>query len=262
MCTDLTLESDINAGLVLGLCEHAATHLVELFRLDPRTAAAQVFQILARPQSFAVIEWVYFDLDYRSEFTVTHETSFPVRDPNASRINFFSSPAPTQPLSLYDAVVNGRPHYRGYCVIRPQVVGAIGRTMVTTDADLTQPEDRVFSGLRENAVLSDFIRTAVVEDVEVFGVGLRIVGTPFMEQDQHLLRCAHISAWICHYTAVLRGLVPRRPTAQFHLAEDATGAYGRSYPSYGLSSWSLSRVLRQLDLPPEILTQGDLLKPG
>lgn len=80
-----------------------------------------------------------------------------------------------------------------------------------------------------------------------------------MEQDGHLLRCPHVAAWMCHYASVLQGFVPRRPSGQFHGAVEPTEAFGRPYPSEGLSTFSLCATLRVVDLPPEAL-DGDTLQ--
>lgn len=56
---------------------------------------------------------------------------------------------------------------------------------------------------------------------------------------------------MCHYTAALRGLVARRPTAQFHLADKHFVHRGRSFPSVGVFPQQLAGVLSELDLPPD-----------
>jgi hypothetical protein len=194
----------------------------------------------------AVVEYDYFDLDYRSEFTATHETSFATRENNCRRLHFFRKArfnfarAP----SLWDLINVNADRYSGYIILRPQKNGVVGRSMIPPQAPPNELWDVSESRNR--------IRTAVTEHITLFGIALEVYGVPFMEQDGHLLRCIHAAAWMSHYTSSLRGLVPRRASGEFHAAEDPTNSYGRNYPSLGLSLFSLTPMLRILDLPPEV----------
>jgi hypothetical protein len=254
VCEILTLPAEAWAGTLIALCDEYPGHLAAHLEIaDPadKTPVLNLFDGF-RPSGTAIVEVDYFDLDYRSEFTATHETSFTVREPAVSRVHFFSERQAGR-APLRDVVDGLKSGYRGYAVVRPQTPGAIGRSLVTPFGQLNELHDP--DGLHEH------IRTAVREHLTVFGVPLVATGVPFMEQDGHLLRCVHVSAWICHYTATLRGLVPRRPTAEFHRAGDETGAYGRPYPSDGLCSTDLSIILRKLDLPPELIDDSALEQP-
>lgn len=208
-----------------------------------------------------VVELEYFDLDYRSEFSATHETAFGVRRANCSRLHFFGPDDDLRPpLTLRKWISDARGQYLGYAVVRPQVPGTIGRSLIspriaaTKSADATTPV-----WLPEGDELAARVRTAVAEAVELLGVPLVVAGVPFMEQDGYLLTCAHVSSWICHYTAVLKGVVPRQPTASFHLADRTTTTYGRRYPSSGLALTVLGGTLRSVDLPAEFLETPTLL---
>jgi hypothetical protein len=79
-----------------------------------------------------------------------------------------------------------------------------------------------------------------------------------MEQDGYILRCAHVSAWICHYSAVLKGLVARRPTASFIEGPQFEGRVGRPYPSEGVYVGGLINMLGNVDLPPEVCSIDSL----
>jgi hypothetical protein len=222
----------------------------------------QSLLVALRPSvRWILVEMEYFDLDYRSEFSATHVTAFGMRSPDCSRLHLFGEtrfqPAPED--SLQAAVQSLSQQYLGYVIVRPQFPGTVGRTLISSQTNSAPPgHDRgpLLSGLR----LDERIRTQVRELVEVLGVAMSVVGVPYMEQDGHLLRCSHVSAWIAHYTCVLRGIVPRRPSAAFHLVEDGTGAYGRHYPSSGLTTDVLSRILRKLDLPPEVVDLESLIE--
>src|SRR5690606_16205992 len=102
------------------------------------------------------------------------------------------------------------------------------------------PFPDVDSDGKASRVAPERVRTRVRETVQILGVNFEAYGVPFMEQDGRLLRCAHVSAWICHYTATLRGYVARRTTGQFHAAGAVNGTVGRSFPSNGLNVVLLS----------------------
>lgn len=247
-------------------CRCLGRYLAAELEDDPDVLSADLAPVLRAfdGSTLVIVEFSYFDLDYRSEFSAVHETAFAVRDPETLRLHFFGLP-PNPPFSLRGIVrraqeIQSSPEkrekneaYRGYVIVRPQSVGRVGRSVVSTRAALAE--------LKNPAELRSHIRTAVTEHVELFGTRLAATGTPFMAQDGHLLRCAHVSAWMCHYTAVLRGIVPRRTTAQFHEAADPTGAYGRQYPSEGLHPGNLSTLLRYVDLPAEVLDDRKLAVP-
>lgn len=256
VCDDITLEQERSAGILLALCDDFANCLIDrLYIPDPEDLgpARTLFRAFTGVASIAIVELRYFDLDYRSEFSATHETLFQTRAPGVERVHFFGGSV-AEPAHLRDTAEINRESYCGYVIIRPQVPGTIGRSIVTPHGDaefLADPE-----GLHRH------VRIAVQEHVDLFGVPLTATGVPFMEQDQALLRCAHISAWICHYSAVLRGIVPRRATAQFHAAEASAGGfgrYGRPYPSGGLATQTISEVLGHLDLPAEVI-ESDVLE--
>lgn len=272
MCEDITLNIESGAGLLIELCDNFPAHLGPGF-LDLRRSHRGPFQPLLAafaPATFAVVEFPYFDLDYRSEFSATHETSFAVRDPDVQRLHLFRHPI--EDPHLREAVEGAAAGYVGYVIIRPQEPGAIGRSIVPPSGsvatfsvpsadDPAESEELQTAAhyLKAGERLETHVRTAVTEHVSLFGVPLQAVGVPFMEQDGHLLRCIHVSAWICHFSAALRGVVPRRASAEFHLAVDPTGSYGRPYPSEGLSTFAMATILRELDLPPEVVDDTVLL---
>jgi hypothetical protein len=96
------------------------------------------------------------------------------------------------------------------------------------------------------------VRTIVEEDIQLFGCSIKARGVPFMEQNGHMLRCAHVVAWQCHYTAVLRGFVPRRPSAAFFQAGSLYRDGNRRYPSRGLTANAIVELLGRFDLPPDV----------
>jgi hypothetical protein len=252
LCEVRTLESEQLFGQMYELCDSYGDCLCAQLELNSTPGPAKVL-FNAFVATVAVLELDYFDLDYRSEFSATHELSFAALAPQVSRLHFFNTERPGKPTSLRDFVSKSKSSYLGYVVIRPQDPPSIGRSLVSPVG--------ICEELAEPTSMAKHVRTAVNEHTELFGVPLCAVGVPFMEQDGHLLRCAHVTAWMTHYTSVLRGVVPRRPSAHFNSAEDPLRAYGRSYPSDGLTSFSQGQILRKLDLPPEVVDEVELMRP-
>lgn len=266
MCTSLGREEESSQGLVLRLCPSAQTDLPTELGFTPRvpktggSGARKQTEFVgpigavinAFNASTAIVEFEYFDLDYRSEFTVINQTSFAVDYPLATRIHFFDGHPPQHGVYLHDAAGVLSDQYLGYITIRETSPPSVGRSVIC-------PRKTISAILCEPTTLQDHIRTAVDEYVDLFGIQLRATGVPFMEQDGRLLRCAHVTAWMAHYSAVLRGLVARRPSAEFNSTE-VPQSYGRSYPSDGLSLMAQSMILSRLDMPPEVLAGDDLLR--
>lgn len=212
-----------------------------------------------------IIEHQYIDVDYWSEHSYLNEREFRQRPRTTDRLHFFTVPLKLEDVLHLDDVLPRRDPprleekedvtrtaqkaekriYLGYMVIRPRSTGTVGRTM-----------------LRPPPSLEDNVRTAVTETVTIFGQVQRVKAVPFMEQDALLGACAHTVAWMCHYTAVLRSLVPRQITAAIHELAQRTYGTQRPFPAFGMSDLQLVEVLQHLDLPPfmrRISTMGNYL---
>jgi hypothetical protein len=61
------------------------------------------------------------------------------------------------------------------------------------------------------------VRTSVTEPVNFFGQQLQAHGVPFAQQNAQLGACAQAAAWMCHFTAYLRGDTARRTKADLTL---------------------------------------------
>jgi hypothetical protein len=176
----------------------------------------------------AVIETRYVDLDYRSEYSAFYSRTFATTPDSAHRIHFFK--APLKPEQLWRLPSDHG--YLGYLVIRPSELGRVGRAMLPPPPGL-----------------HDAVRTYVADVSNFFGQDLAVEGVPFVQQDSQLGRCAHSAAWVCHYSAVRRGDVARRPMADFSLSATPGLGYGRPLPSEGLTVLQLLELLRLFGLP-------------
>jgi hypothetical protein len=188
-----------------------------------------------------VVETRYLDLDYRSEYSSFFSKTFAEIPDTAHRLHFFKTDVVAGELDELPGAT--RRAYLGYMTIRPSPLGRVGRTMLA-------PPPRLRSA----------VQTAVSGIVNFFGQRLDVNGVPFAQQDTQFGRCAHVAAWICHYTAVLRGDVGRRAMADFSLFADPSVAEGRPLPSQGLTGLQLSNLMREFQLPPIVYRMGFL--PG
>lgn len=214
-------------------------------RYDPNLLARPLERCLEVVRSSgarsAVIETRYLDLDYRSEYSSFFSKTFAEIPDTAHRLHFFEADIATEELVALSELA--RSSYLGYMTIRPSSLGRVGRTVLAPPPDL-----------------KDAVHTAVRDTVSFFGQALEVRGAPFAQQDTQFGRCAHVAAWICHYTAYLRGDVMRRPMADFSLFADANVAEGRPLPSEGLTGLQLSNLMRDFGLPPIVYRMGYL--PG
>jgi hypothetical protein len=188
-----------------------------------------------------VVETRYIDLDYRSEFSAYYSKQFCDMPDTAHRLHFFGRRLTKR--SIWRTARSAG--YLGYVVVRPTSTGLVSRAMLPPPPDL-----------------SDAVRTSVTETVNFFGQDLTITGVPFAQQDAQLGACAQAAAWMCHFSAHLRGEAHRRPKADFSLKAPASLHPSRSLPSGGLTALQLSEVFRTFELPALFYDVGGLPSPG
>jgi hypothetical protein len=188
-----------------------------------------------------VIETRYLDLDYRSEFSAYYSKQFGEIPDTAHRLHLFSKHLSKQ--SMWRTA--GRAGYIGYVVVRPAPTGLVSRAMLPPPPELVSA-----------------VRTSVTEKINFFGQDLTVTGVPFAQQDAQLGACAHAAAWMCHFSAHLRGDTDRRTKADFSLKADASLHPSRSTPSAGLTAMQLSQLFRTFDLPALFYSVGELPSPG
>lgn len=188
-----------------------------------------------------VVETRYLDLDYRSEFSAYYSKQFADIEDSAHRLHFFA-----KRLTKRTMWRNARgADYIGYVVVRPARTGLVSRALIPPPPDL-----------------AGAVRTLVSETVNFFGQDLVVTGVPFAQQDAQLGACAHAAAWMCHFSAHLRGDTGRRTKAEFSLEADASLHPDRSTPSTGLTVTQLSQLFRTFELPALFYSVGDLPSPG
>jgi hypothetical protein len=187
-----------------------------------------------------VIETRYLDLDYRSEFSAYYSRQFADIPDTAHRLHFFGKRLTSRSLWRLAA----KSDYLGYVVVRPAATGLVSRALLPPPPDLASA-----------------VRTSARERVNFFGQDLEVTGVPFAQQDAQLGACAQAAAWMCHYTAYLRGDTARRTKADFSLKADASLHPSRAMPSGGLTVTQLSDLFRTFELPAMFYSVGDLPSP-
>jgi hypothetical protein len=175
-----------------------------------------------------VVENRYVDSDFRSEFSAFWSRRFDGVPAFARRLHFFSDEISDADLHR----ISERAGYLGYAVLRPIQHGPVGRAMVTPPRVL------------RNATLA-----VARDEVTLFGNRLEVEAAPFCQQDGEYIRCAHAAAWMCHYSAVRRGLVPRQTTAGFVEATPTMLSAERALPSKGMSLHQLQAVFGAFNQP-------------
>lgn len=191
--------------------------------------------------STLVVETRYLDLDYRSEFSAYYSRQFADIPDTAHRLHFFKKRVTARTIWRTAASAG----YLGYVVVRPAATGLVSRALLPPPTELAEA-----------------VRTAVTEHVNFFGENLEVSGVPFAQQDAQLGACAQAAAWMCHFTAHLRGDTARRSKADFSLKADASLQPNRAMPSGGLTVMQLSELFRTFELPAMYYLVGDLPSPG
>jgi hypothetical protein len=184
-----------------------------------------------------VLEHRYIDPDYRSEYSSFWSRRFDSKPDAAERLHFFAREL--NPDAIYN--LQAADNYLGYAVLRPTVLGPLGRTVLQRPLTLA------------NAQL-----TLVHEEPSLFGNSLPVSGVPFMQQDGELLRCAHTAAWLCHYVAANRNIIGRRPTGEIATLPPSWGTAHRELPSSGLTAEQMQAIFSALRLPAIFYDANDL----
>lgn len=182
-----------------------------------------------------LVETRFADMDYRSEHHAFYARVFQDVEPYAHRLHFFAGDIGEDPTNLPE-----NHGYIGYVIVRPVSSGLVSRAMLPAPADGTGAQ------------------CSVSETIHLFGQSLTVRGVPFTQQDARLGACAHAAMWICHYSAVLRGEVERRPRADFALLADPSLSLGRAVPTEGLTAQQIGDLMRRFGLPSAFHLIGSL----
>jgi hypothetical protein len=108
------------------------------------------------------------------------------------------------------------------------------------------------------------LRSWARETVHLFGQPLDILACPFMQQDNQVDVCAHVCAWMVHFTMFLREReFSRRCVAEFPIRSGEFVNPARPVVGDGMTSRDIERLLSSFDLPTQPIecVHGDPLEP-
>lgn len=191
-----------------------------------------------------VLEHFYIDRDYRDEFSQFYsKVHYPFAN-KAIRLHFFSQ------FIAEEAVFNlelYQKYYLGYLVLRPLPQAIVGRTVITPPFYI-RPED---------------IFCLIQDEVHVFGSKLRVIGAPFIMQDQHVGLCAQAAMWmVLYYYYLSLNEIKRCLPAEITSVSTKLETWGRIFPSAGLTVSQIAEGLRSLGLPTIIYLSNQLKQAG
>ena len=210
---------------------------------------AQVLQSLDTAAA-VIVERGYFDLDCRSEESVAIVRQHRFVTISHDRLHFFDREIDlaifVEALYSAEAQQQLQHSYLGYVVLRNSGPDAlVGRTMIAP------PRTNIYSGLalKYPRGLAWHVRTRVREHLTLAGIPLYVDASPFMQQDGYITRCAHAAAWMVHYAAVLRGLIPRKSIASIRPSHEGGGDHSLIVlPNPGLTVEELTATLLAVGL--------------
>lgn len=189
-----------------------------------------------------LVEERYVDLDYRSDYSAFWSRRHTQLTEAARRLHFFAMRIGRDEAHVLPAAAQDR--YLGYSVLRPTPLGPVGRTV------LKPPPAMKLANL-----------CMVEETPSLYGVELPIRGVPFSQQDGEFLRCAHAAAWLCHYVAWSRGVIPRMLSAEIAGLPAVERSKHRPLPSSGLTTEQLQGVFSTMGIPAVFYDVNDLPEP-
>jgi hypothetical protein len=207
---------------------------------DEHSPLARCFEVAAANGARStVLEEAADDYDFASEYrehlSLLHRA--PLSRPQ--RMHFFS-----EDLSAEDVWNLPNPNsYLGYVTLRWSGLGAVGRAMLVPPPEVA-------------------VAAASTERVQFFGQRLSVRGVPYMEDSGAGRGCAATALWMCHFSAALRDLVPRRGVAEFtfsaHPAAGLTRVVGQT--ERGMTLDQLEALSANVGLPAAVRFTANL--PG
>lgn len=187
-----------------------------------------------------LVEEDYVDYDYRDEFAHFYSTVFTSYSNLCIRLHFFKDNI-AYLKELRDT--NKKIDYLGYTVIRPIEVGKVGRTIFRPWV---------------HSPNNDYHLCVSSYSSHIFGKEFEIIGTPFIQQDTMVMRCAQASIWMA--TRTLSQSYRFLPRCLPYEITDAATRYpswlGKPMPSSGLNLELMVNSLTKLGYPPLVYSKS------
>ena len=197
---------------------------------DPNGIAQRLKTQLTHAAKGVLVEHGYVDKDYRSTFYNFYAKMGRPYRPDCVRLHFFDGTVWYDETRTDITCSDLRPqdHYFGYIVLRPTIVGTLGRSLLSPGMRL---------GADGRAIQSIYY-------VNLLGHRLPIWGFPSMAQHVDIAVCAHVSCW-----AILRYYSETFPQHREYLLQDITKLAapfdpGGLVPSLGFNVLEAERVFQ------------------
>lgn len=205
--------------------------------------------------STVLIEPVYFDRDYLSEFQAFYSVSTRSYGNRCRRVHYFSEIDVSRDM-LSRALCGDeataleiRKHYLGFIVLRPIPTAPIGRTVLRWYPDQTPATPRVTTPSRDY-------------HVHVAGLRLTVHGLAWQQQDQGVGACATIALWSMLHSSAFDDYHAIPSTSDITRFAHLTASLGaRVFPSRGLTAFQVCEAIKECGLAP-VMMSGDIASGG
>lgn len=202
-----------------------------------------------------VVEPVYFDRDYLSEYQAFYSTSTRAYGNQCRRAHFFAGSVfdraeIERALSGDRATVDRlRNDYLGFVVLRPIPGAPLGRTVLRWYPDTVPGTPRVTFPSRPYAV-------------HLAGIDLQVTGLAWQQQDQGVGACATIALWSMLHSSAFDDHHAIPSTADITRFAHRTASLGaRVFPTTGLGAHQILEAVKECGLAPVALS-GDVQGNG
>lgn len=179
-----------------------------------------------------VLEKEYCDTDYRDTFYNFFARKFAKYPSTAMRANFFD--CKISPRMIYD-LDRYNSNYIGFCVIRPNRVAPIGRTILNPQK---------LSCVPGYVCMAEY-------PVHILGAELIARGFPYLSQDTDVTICAHAACWMVfrYFSQRYSRYAETWPYELTQLTQDLS--FGRLVPSRGLTIEQVTEMFSRFGFYPE-----------
>lgn len=191
-----------------------------------------------------IVEDEYVDIDYRNEFSTLYSKSFKKYEHFSKRLHFFKKKITPETIKSAKSDQQG---YLGYIVLRPTLVGRIGRTVICPPFLSGKPDIKMCA-----ARFSSHLE----------GNEFSVVGSPYIQQDSMVMVCAQSSIWMASrynstQNAIFRGTTQHLPHEITENACRNISFWGRPLPSDGLTIHQMVNALVHMDYFPVLYLKAD-----
>jgi len=193
-----------------------------------------------------LVERNYIDYEYRDEFSFLYSKAFKNYGSYCTRLHLFGNRY-TKIKEIENQEV-GKLEYLGYTVVRPTSVGKVGRTVIPPK--INNPDKEYY------LCIAPF-------KTHLFGKELTILGTPFIQQDTMVMRCAQACMWM-----VLRFMEQTQDFSRCSPSDITLNAtkhlslVGPTVPSDGLTAQQVVNALNNLGFSPILFSKNQFTSAG